>query len=257
MPTVNGLRLPDFLIIGAGRSGTTSFAKYLAAHPQVYLPSKLRPEPHFFLKQAEYEKGLAYYSRTYFDGVPDDVMAGEKSVSYLFQPYCLPRIHEHLPWAKLIVMLRNPIDRAYSSYHFTCKNGLETIGFSEAIRTEAARVAAPASPEEAEIQPFAYIGRSRYAEQLRRCLAIFPAEQVHVALLEDFQADPEGTYRRVLEFLGVDTGFIPPTLGVTYNVTNYAGATMPEEDRAYLRAQLADDVRDLEGLLGRDLGFWT
>jgi len=257
MPTVNGLRLPDFLIIGAGRCGTTSLSKYLAAHPQVYLPSKLRPEPHFFMKQAEYEKGLAYYSHRYFEGVPDDVRAGEKSVSYLFQPYVPDRIRTHLPWAKMVVMLRNPMDRAYSSYHFTCKNGLETMPFSEAIRAEPERIAHPASPEHAEIQPFTYIGRSRYAEQLRRYTAIFPPEQLHVALLDDFVADPQAEYRRVLAFLGVDIGFVPKTLGVTYNVTHYQGAEMTEADRAYLRDQLADDIADLSRLLGRDLSCWT
>lgn len=250
------MRLPDFLIIGAARCGTTSLCENLKCHPQIYLPVSLRPEPHFFLKDHEYRKGLAYYSSKYFKDVPEDVLAGEKSVSYIYQPYVAERIKTHLPDVKLICMLRNPIDRAYSSYQFTRANGLEDLPFDQAIRSEAERIAEPPSHFHAEVQPFAYIDRGRYHQQLERYLAVFPAGQLHVAILEDLCRDPENQLRKILEFLGAHADFVPPNLGEIFNPGNYGQQAMAQAERDYIYQQLKDDIQALSAMLGKSLDHW-
>lgn len=250
------MRLPDFLIIGAARCGTTSLCENLKGHPQIYLPPSLRPEPHFFLKEQEYRKGLAYYSSKYFKDVPEDVLAGEKSVSYIYQPYVAERIKTHLPDVKLICMLRNPIDRAYSSYQFTRANGLEEMPFDQAIRSEAERIANPPSQFHAEVQPFAYIERGRYHRQLKRYLSAFPREQLYVGILEELVSDPEGRFRGILEFLGADAGFVAPNLSEIFNPGNYGQQVMAQAERDYIYQQLKDDIQALSALLGKSLDHW-
>ena len=171
------MRLPDFLVIGAARSGTTSLYHYLKSHPQIYLPAKKHPEPHFFLKNNEYKKGIHYYSEKYFKNVNHDKKAGEISTSYLYQPYVAKRIKKHLPKVKLIAMLRNPIERSFSNYVFTYKNGLDSLSFEDAILQEKKRISNPETQFHSEIQPYAYMDRGRYYKQLMEYLKYFsPAE---------------------------------------------------------------------------------
>ena len=250
------MRLPDFLIIGAARCGTTWLYECLNAHPQVYLPASKRPEPHFFMKQAEYERGLSYYSDRYFADVGSALVAGEASTSYMYQPYVAPRIAHHLPEVKLIVILRNPADRAFSNYTVSSRNGLETLPFPRAIREEAARLAHPQSSFEREICPFAYIDRGRYYAQLALYLELFPRDRLHVLLFDDIVHQPADLLHGTYEFLGVDTDFLPGQLPQRSNAADYKGAVAGADDRSYILGQLADDLSSLARWLGRDLSHW-
>jgi hypothetical protein len=250
------MRLPDFLIIGAARCGTTWLYECLKAHPEIYLPASKRPEPHFFMKQAEYARGLRYYSDRYFTDVGSALVAGEASTSYLYRPYVAPRIARHLPDVKLIVILRNPVDRAFSNYIVSRRNGLETLPFSRAIREEAARLAHPQSDFEREICPFAYIDRGRYHAQLACYLALFPRDRLHVLLFDDVVHEPAEVLRSTQAFLGVDPGFRPVQLPHRPNAADYEGDSPGAEDRSYILDRLADDPASLARWLGRDLSHW-
>lgn len=250
------MRRPDFLIIGAARCGTTSLYECLKAHPQIYLPPDKRPEPHFFLREAEYRKGIEYYCRKYFDGVGDDLIAGEASTSYIYQPWVAPRIRKHLPDVKLIAMLRNPIDRAFSNYHVTRANGLEDLPFGEAIRREAQRIANPESSFHAEIQPFAYIDRGRYHKQLSLYRELFPPEQIHVTIFEDFMADTAAEIRSVLGFLGVGAADVVEQNHRKWNAADYNDERIAPADREYIRRELMDDMEKLSEFVQRDLSLW-
>ena len=155
------------MIIGAARCGTTNFASYLRVQPNVFLASK-RPEPHYFLKDWEYEKGLAYYSDKYFASVGDEAAVGEASASYICHAKVAERIDKDLPGCRLIAMLRNPITRAYSGYWHTVRNGFESLPFLEALQAEPKRAAEATDPVAQTIRTFAYIERGQYARQLPR-----------------------------------------------------------------------------------------
>lgn len=250
------MSLPDFLVIGAARSGTTSLYHYLKSHPQVYLPAKKHPEPHFFLKNEEYKKGIDYYSNKYFKNVNHNKKAGEISTSYIYQPYVAKRIKKHLTNVKIIAMLRNPIERSFSNYVFTYNNGLDSLSFEEAILQEKERIANPGTQFHAEVQPYAYMDRGRYYKQLTEYLKLFSPDQIHIILFEDFIQKTLEELKKVFNFLGVDSTFTPPGIGKIYFNNNYDNFTFKKETRMYIYNELKDDIKQLSQWLNKDLSKW-
>ncbi len=248
--------LPDFLIIGAGRSGTTTLYSYLQEHPAIYLPASKRPEPHYFLKEREYAKGLAYYSRKYFSEWQGESAIGEASVSYMCHKKVARRIRKHLPDVKLIAILRDPADRAYSNYWHTVKNGLETLSFDEAIQAEEGRNARIEDPFLREVQPYAYLERGFYYEQLSAYLEYFSREQLLVLLLDDLAHRPTQVLHETFSFLGVDAAFVPKSMGHIKNRSTPPGLEMSTETRRLLVKQYREDIDRLSILLERDLSDW-
>ena len=248
--------LPNFLIIGAARSGTTTLYSHLQLHPDVYLPANKRPEPHFFLKSAEYDKGLEYYRARYFSAWLGQKAVGEASTSYLFGADVPRRVHAVLPSVKLICILRNPVERAFSSYWHTVKAGLERLSFAEAVATEAARRDELAGTPAGEIAPFAYAERGLYHSQLIRWLAIFDRAQMKIVIFDDFVRNPQGALADIARFLEVSPGALPGREVEMENKSVPEGARMPAETRAMLVETFRDDVTQLGALLGRDLTHW-
>jgi len=250
------MRLPDFLVIGVARSGTTSLYHYLKNHPQIYLPAKKHPEPHFFLKNDEYKKGVYYYSNKYFKNVNHDKKAGEISTSYIYQPYVAKRIKKHIPKVKLIAMLRNPIERSFSNYVFTYNNGLDSLSFEEAIRQEKKRIAKPESQFHTEVKPHAYMDRGRYYKQLMEYIKYFSPAQIHIILFEDFISNTLKELKKVFKFLGVDSTFIPSGLGKIYFNNSYDNFTIKKETKTYIYNELKNDIQQLSLFLNKDLSAW-
>lgn len=251
------LVLPNFLIIGAARSGTTTLYSWLQEHPDIYLPLSRRPEPHFFLKSAEYAEGIQYYSGRYFSDWDGQKAIGEKSTSYLYQADIVaPRIKMHLPDVRLITLLRNPIDRAYSSYWFTVKSGLETLSFEEALSCEEERVAKPGSKFFEEIQPHAYIDRGHYLSQLKVYFEYFPREMIFIGLFDDLVSNPTKILKDVLHFLQVNNRFTPTSL---HDITNVAAMDKPPM-KSEIHNQLLEiykvEIRELSAFIDRDLAHW-
>ena len=252
------MRLPDFLIIGAARCGTTWLYECLQAHRRLFLPAQKRPEPHFFLKEAEYARGIDYYSDRYFRGVSHALVAGEASTSYLYRPHAAARIARHLPDVKMIALLRNPIDRAFSNYMVSVRNNLETLSFSRAIRREPQRLARPRSPLAREVCPQAYIDRGRYFAQLAVYLRHFRPDRLHLILFDDLVDRPAAVLGDVHRFLGVhdDAEGFSANITEPRNAGDYRGAVVDAHDRHYILDQLKDDLQSLARLLGRDLSHW-
>lgn len=248
--------LPNFLIIGAARCGTTTLYRNLAEHPQVYLPADKRPEPHFFMRDREYAKGLAYYSRRYFAGVKREQAVGEASTSYIFSATAAGRISRDLPCVRLILILRHPVERAFSGYWHTVKSGLETLPFEQAVVQEDARCGAIDDPLMRENQPFAYLGRSLYFRQLSIYLEHVAMKRIHVILFDDLARDPAAVFRRVCRFLDIDPEFVPTSLGCVENASTLPSASLTPALRARLVAFFAQDVEQLAAFLGRDLSDW-
>jgi len=194
-------RLPTFLLVGAPKAGSTSLAAHLSAHPQVFVaPEK---EVHFF--DHHWERGRDWY-RSRFAGaaVPGIAAVGEASPTYLGHPDAHHRIAETLPDARLVAILRHPVDRAYSTYWW--RHAFESRSFEQAAREQMSTG-----------KMVGYIGESRYVHHLRRLAERFPRERIHVLLLDDLRRDPNPTFAAICRFLGVDDTVQPTDLGAVHN----------------------------------------
>ncbi len=217
------MTLPNFLLIGAAKSGTSSVYMYLKQHPDIFMsPIK---EPHYFSfdTDSKLTKGpgdpiykavtdFNEYQRL-FDGVTFEKAIGEASTSYLYRPEAPGRIHDLLPDAKLIAILRDPAERAFSAYMHVVRDRRETSrDFAEALQREDTRKKDNWDP----IWHFTSV--SSYYEQLSRYVNLFNREQFRVFLYSDLIVDKRGTLREMFEFLGVDPDFVPDS-SVRFNVS--------------------------------------
>ena len=205
--------LPDFLVIGTQRGGTTSLYNYLQAHPCIE-PSSTK-EIHFFDRR--FNRGLTWYRGHFPTGVEKyyaqslrrrAFVTGEASPAYLFHPHAPGRVARALPHVKLIVLLRNPVDRAYSQYFHAVELGLEMLSFEEAIKDEVERTAGERAKilQDEHYDSYAYMHRSYlsrgiYVEQLQTWMSLFPREQFLILKSEEFYADPADSVKQVLAFL--------------------------------------------------------
>lgn len=263
--------LPNFLIIGAMRSGTTALTRYLDAHRQVYMaPEK---EVHYFDRHLD--RGLDWY-RSRFASANGQSSIGEATQTYMFLPEVMPLIAEALPQAKLVAILRNPVDRAYSHYWMNRSQRTEDRDPATALSEELDRSGAPRFP---------YLDRGRYVTQLERVVAHFPREALHVLLFEDLVARPAETFASLCGFLGIDPSLRPENLGEPVNQhieyrslwlrnmskrlpkpvgsaigkLNGRTTSYPKMDpdlRLRLRAAFTEDNRRLASWLGRELAVW-
>jgi hypothetical protein len=249
------VRLPDFLIGGAPRSGTTWLYQLLDRHPGVFMAKPVAPEPKFFLVDRIYEKGLAYYAETWFAAAGPGQKAGEKSTDYLESEAAAGRIGTDLPQVRLVFVLREPVARAFSNYLWTKMNGLETEEFAAAIALEAQREGE--LPERLKFaRPFSYFSRGLYADLLRPYLDRFPREQVLVLKFEDIAARPTVVAERLHRFLGVSPRPEDVTgLGIV-NPSEKGGPALDEGIRRELAARYAEPNRRLAQLLGPDFEMW-
>ena len=207
--------LPDFLIIGAARSGTTSLYEYLTRHPAV-IPG-IGKEVYFFDK--EYDKGVNWY-KSFFptkltksrleSKLKQNCITGEATPRYLHHPHSPKRVFDLLPNVKLIVLLRNPIDRAYSHYQMEVSSGNEELSFEDVIEQEEERISRDMKKMETNENFYSvyfyrksYLTRGRYAEQLKRWFEFFPKEQFLILKSEDLYSNPTNTYHKTLDFLGL------------------------------------------------------
>lgn len=208
---------PNFLILGVGKSGTTTLHHYLGLHPDVLVSTP--KEPIFF--EAEYERGMEYYWRTYFAEWSGQRAVGEARPGNLVLPYVAPRIRESLPDARLIVILRDPADRAFAAWWMRYSRGFESLGFEDALEANLDRIRRGLNWEGAEGErrwraglepgpgPYlrstpTYLESGYYDQHLARFQALFPEEQMRVLLMEDLKRDAEGVIRSLWAFLGVD-----------------------------------------------------
>jgi hypothetical protein len=254
------LRLePGFIVIGAQRCGTTSLFRMLAAHPQVVRPTFLKGINYFDLN---YRRGMRWY-RGHFPiagtarikveryGRP---VAFEASGYYLYHPFALERLARDLPEVKLVAMLRDPVERAFSAYKHEYARGFEQESFENALELEDSRLAGEI--ERMEDDPgyesfshrhHSYCRRGHYAEQLERVFRFFPRAQVHVIDSEAYFGQPEQTYRRLLTFLGLQP-FEPGVFG-RYNAR--PGPAMALRTRSMLEQYYTPHNERLAELLGR------
>jgi Sulfotransferase domain len=250
--TASARPLPDFLILGAQKAGTTALYSYLRRHPEITGPAF--KEVSFF--DRHYAHGERWY-RAHFP-IRRTGIVGEASPSYLFHPLAPERVGAMLPEARLIAILRNPVDRAFSHYQHEVAFGREPLSFEDAVAREDERMAGELERMLADPGYFSYawwnytyLARGRYAEQLERWLAVFPREQLRVLFTDELAEDTAATYRHVLSFLGVDERGLdsyPRIFERRYDKLDPAV-------RAKLDAEFAEPNRRLAELLRRDLAW--
>ena len=205
--------LPNFLVVGAQKSGTTSLHNYLQTHPDVFLPAQ--KETKFFIEDRHYNKGIGFYESEYFSAHNGERAVGEVDPDYLYFEEALPRIAHELDTLslKLIFILRNPAERAFSHYLMTYRRGLEPLSFEEAIEAEPERI----SRGYAEKMHFSYVSRGYYLRQIERFLEYMDRSQMLFLLTDDLKADPVACVQRVFSFLGVRDDFVPPNIGERFH----------------------------------------
>ena len=231
-------RLPDFLGIGVQRGGTTTLQRLLEQHPGAFLPAA--KELHYF--SLLYALGEDWY-RKQFTGATPDQRCGEITPYYLFHPAVPARIQALLPQALLIVLLRDPVERALSQYFHSVRLGLESLELEPALAAEPQRLAraeaalAAADGRHRSHQEHSYLARSRYEQQLQRVEALFPAKQLLVLRSEDLFTQPEQVWGQVLTLLELEALPLPP-VAQPANAGQGEAAKVPVRLRQALREQL-------------------
>lgn len=209
--------LPDFLIIGAQKAGTTSLFEDLINHPCVGRP--IKKEIHYFDYPENFNRGVWWY-RSHFPLMmhkfysaavrKEPFITGESSPYYLFHPHAARRVAEILPHVKIIVLLRNPVDRAFSHYQHEVNGGNETLSFEEAIqkrnqelKTEIQKMNQDEKYKSRIHQCYSYLLRGIYWQQLESWFQFFPKHQFLILNSESYFQEPAQVYRQVIHFLGL------------------------------------------------------
>ena len=250
--------LPDFIIIGAQKCGTTSLYQLLVEHPCIY-PASTKEVGYF----DRYYSGEINWYRAQFPSIlrkyyvkwvrRQEFITGEASTGYILIPHALRRISKVVPRAKLILMLRNPVERAYSHYHHTVRLGKETLSFEDAIERERERTSSAWKKMlddenywSIDIPQYSYLSTGIYVDQIKLLMKLFSKEQILILKFEDFSMDPAGVFKRVLEFLNMPNWELKDNQG--YNVGNY-----PNMDAA-VRKRLVDYFKPYNDRLYEYLG---
>jgi hypothetical protein len=232
--------IPNFLIIGAARCGTTSLHYYLKQHPQIYMsPIK---EPGFFAFKGEKlyfqgHKGLFKWPagiitnlikyQKLFEGVSNEIAIGESSTSYIYVPITAKRIKYYIPEIKLIVILRNPVERAFSHFLQFRSLGIEPVSdFTEVLQAEDYRICNNWHPY------FHYKHRGFYYKQLKKYYDLFKKNQIRIYLYKDWSKDPINILKDIFEFLGVENNFVP-NVSKKYN---------PKKINIFLKSNLITNI---------------
>lgn len=273
---------PTFLIIGAPKAGTTSVYEYLRQHPDVYMSPVKEPQ-YFSIPEGDKSPGKAMIGATrtlpdylsLFRGAGGEKAIGEASTAYLQSPIAPGRIFECMPEARIIILLRNPVDRAFSGYLMQLRNSSSGTPLSEAFSEDRK-----------------YVQNGLYSKNIARYLEVFSRNQVGVFLFEDLKRDPVALMRRVYKFLDIDESFVPEIENHNqawvpkYQVLNGAREwvlrskrvrqalqgtalkkyfrrmtrakppTMPKDLRSRLLSFYVDDIRETQRLVGLDLSVW-
>jgi len=326
VPIVDGARqvttamkLPNFFIIGAPKAATTFLYAYLDRHPEVYMSplkepnyfaSEWRPENftatagardardahelEAYLRGDMREKRIAAFVTAWedylklFQNASDEIAIGEASTTYLWSATAARKIASRLPHARIVINLRNPVDRAFSHYLMLLTAGMSKRTFRQQIETALHAV------QEQSVLDAALLEFGRYCEQIKRYQREFPSSQIHISFYEDLERSPAALLENLLKFLGADPAVkvdvpprqheprIPKLNGAAHLLKKWrlwpyvrkalpnplgprlrallmrsrASLVMNPADRAFLIEYYRDDVKNLSELLGRDLSSW-
>jgi hypothetical protein len=243
--------LVRFLVAGVQKGGTTALADYLRQHPALFIPAL--KELHFFdnedLNWDHPEQAISTY-HAFFQDAPTGSLWGEATPIYSYWWPAMARIWAYNPSMRLILCLRNPVERAYSHWAMETGRTWDAVSFAEAIASEQERCRS-ALPEQHRV--FSYISRGFYSEQLRRLWSFFPKEQTLILRQEQLLEDPSRTLAAVHQFLGVEPRPVEQPLRA--NKGSYS-SPMDPSIRTHLQELFNPEISQLEQMLGWDLSHW-
>ena len=206
------MRLPNFFIVGAAKAGTTSLWRYLLQHPDIFMPNDIMYKEPAFFSDIKGFRSLHEYA-TLFAASTTEKMIGEASTAYLTSPESPIRIKDLISDAKIIIMLRNPIDRAYSLYNWMASNGYEPVeSFELALEIEKSNRFNNMSFKYSNPEyyyNYLYYHSGLYSEQVKRYFENFNREQLYFIIFEEFKVNAKQEVNKVYKFLGVDDSFVP------------------------------------------------
>lgn len=233
----------SFLIAGVQKGGTTALWHFLRQHPQIRFGS--RKEMHFFDND-----GLDWSSPNYNPlhaayGEPElDVLWGDATPIYTYWPNCLERIHAYNPEIKLIISLRDPVERAFSHWRMEFARGAETLSFAEAIRSGRARIQ-EAAPNPGYHRVYSYVERGFYKEQLDRVISIFPKKNVMLTSQRQLADNHGDVLGQICRFLALDAFDIPPKPVRVFSFEDAPHTPLQDADRAFLEGIYAQENAEL------------
>lgn len=268
-------RLPDFLVVGAMRAGTTSLYRYLDAHPEISMAPK---ELQYFTEHRH--RGLDWY-RAQFAALTPARVLGEATADYLARESAMRHIAQALPAARLVASLRHPVSRTWSHFGLLSERGRDDRTFDEALDHEMEAIRRHGHGADGVI----YLSHSHYDVHLERAFRLFGRDQVHVSIFERMKAEPRSTYRDLCDFVGVDPTFVPRDLGrqvnpyvmfrslrvrrlaqrlpggvgkvvARLNTRTVPPPAMPSTTRERLEAYFAPVISEVERLLGTAIVEW-
>ncbi len=203
----------SFFVLGAQKSGTTYLHGLLSSDERISLP--VRKETHFFSdNKGEFANGLSFYLDKYYRHSSEDAVLGEIDPEYLYFPQVPKRLYQAYPNARLVVLFRDPVKRAFSQYVMSYRRGTEVFTFEDALRLEDERMSKGNIDEQSR---FSYFGRGLYAEQVKRYLEFFPKEQMLFFRADDLYADASDVLNKFYKFVGLEPRTLPDSLDVEKN----------------------------------------
>lgn len=241
------------IIAGAQRSGTTFLYQALDAHPDICMAKPIRPEPKFFLREDAGARGYDDYLAMHFAHADGERVLGEKSTSYIEHEEAAIRIRDMLPGARIVMVLRDPVLRAYSNWRFSRDHGAETLDFDTALEAEEERCRAW-DRAQYSVCPVAYASRGDYVRYVEMWARHFPREQLVLVTSESlFAADPQA-WSSLLGRLELDPA-VPALAQGRVNASGEAGE-IPPKAMSRLRARFQEANRRLEDEWGVDTSSW-
>jgi hypothetical protein len=243
----------DFVIAGAQKAGTCTLDAILRKHPQIQMASC--KETHFFDDEShpwhapDYEKLDAYFAAA------DGRLRGEATPVTLYWRPAIRRLRAYNPDVKLILLLRNPVERTFSQWRMEYSLGRETMLFGDAIRQGRGRVHRQAEVEGLH-RYFSYVERSFYGRQLAYLLDHFPQGQIHCEISEEFFRDQTGTLQRLSTFLGIQPIPAGPPVHENPARTFAYPSKLTAADSAHLSVRFSEDIAAVEKYLGRSIPEW-
>lgn len=240
----------DFIIAGTQKGGTTALDDYFRTHQNICMADK--KEVHFFDEDRYFEKKSPNYSKYHKYFSPNDYsqVIGEATPIYMYWNKAIERIHVYNPQIKLIIILRNPIDRAFSHWNMERDKGRESRKFLTAILDEDSKIN---SPNYSQNKILSYLDRGHYSQQIKNIYNYFNKNQLLILRSEDLRENPDNTLMNIAEFLS-----IPPFDPVYHKEVNSRSYPhkMSKEELTFLKNFYQEEFSSLEDILGWDLSSW-
>jgi len=230
----------QFFIVGAQRSATTYLYTILDEHPEICMAKPVKPEPKYFLNNTFDED--EYYSRYYKDFSYKIKIYGEKSTSYYEKESVAQKIAVNIPYAKIIFILANPVDRALSNYKFSLENGLETRSLKNVFLNI---IPIDSSDYSTSVNPFNYIERGIYYRFLEYYYSYFPKENIKIIVKEEF-TNNINAIQNLYNFLECDNSFVPDSLDIIINKNN---KKLEDQDEQLVKEKLSEYYEEYNYIL--------